>query len=58
VRAACYDRNLGGRDMDWAIAQHLAEDFKATFKMVSLVSKRCTCRRFVLCTSKNSGVKQ
>ncbi|KAG5189610.1 heat shock protein 70 [Tribonema minus] len=33
VKSTCYDRNLGGRDMDWAIAQHLADDFKAKTKM-------------------------
>ncbi|CAM9096880.1 unnamed protein product [Chrysoparadoxa australica] len=29
VKSSCYDRDLGGRDFDWAIAQHLADEFKA-----------------------------
>ncbi|CAB1106414.1 HSP70 [Ectocarpus sp. CCAP 1310/34] len=29
VKSAAFDSNLGGRDMDWAIAQHAADEFKA-----------------------------
>lgn len=28
VKSAAFDSKLGGRDMDWAIAQHAAEEFK------------------------------
>ena len=35
MKSACYDRMLGGRDMDWAVAQFLADDFKAKTKLVS-----------------------
>lgn len=40
VKSACYDRMLGGRDMDWAIAQNLADDFKAKFKLDARASKK------------------
>lgn len=29
VKSAAYDSKLGGRDMDWAIAQHAADEFQA-----------------------------
>ncbi|CAM9292853.1 unnamed protein product [Ectocarpus sp. 12 AP-2014] len=29
VKSAAFDSKLGGRDMDWAIAQHAADEFKA-----------------------------
>lgn len=29
VKSAAYDSALGGRDMDWAVAQHAADEFKA-----------------------------
>jgi molecular chaperone DnaK (HSP70) len=35
VKSACYDRMLGGRDMDYVVAEHLADDFKAKTKLVS-----------------------
>ena len=29
VKSAAFDSKLGGRDMDWAIAQHAADEFQA-----------------------------
>lgn len=35
MKSAAFDSKLGGRDMDWAIAQHAAEEFKAKTGNVS-----------------------
>lgn len=29
MKSAAFDSKLGGRDMDWAIAQHAADEFQA-----------------------------
>lgn len=33
VKATAYDRNLGGRDIDYALVQHFAEEFKTKYKI-------------------------
>ena len=36
VKSAAFDSNLGGRDIDWAIAQHCADEFQAKTGKVCL----------------------
>jgi heat shock protein 4 len=33
VKSTAFDRNLGGRDIDYALVQHFAEEFKAKYKI-------------------------
>lgn len=37
VKSAAFDSKLGGRDIDWAIAQHCADEFQAKTGKVCLV---------------------
>jgi heat shock protein 4 len=33
VKSAAYDRNIGGRDIDYALVNHFSEEFKAKYKI-------------------------
>lgn len=33
VKSTAYDRNLGGRDIDYALVKHFAEEFKGKYKI-------------------------
>lgn len=41
VKSAAFDSKLGGRDMDWAIAQHAADEFQAKTGKVSSREQLC-----------------
>ena len=36
MKSAAFDSRLGGRDIDWAIAQHCADEFQAKTGKVRL----------------------
>ncbi|ESK84674.1 heat shock protein [Moniliophthora roreri MCA 2997] len=44
VKSTAYDRNLGGRDIDFALVRHFAEEFKAKYKIDVLSSPKATFR--------------
>ncbi|KZT22556.1 heat shock protein 70 [Neolentinus lepideus HHB14362 ss-1] len=44
VKATAYDRHLGGRDIDYALVQHFAEEFKEKYKIDVLSSPKATFR--------------
>mmetsp|Transcript_11422 Transcript_11422/g.17001 ORF Transcript_11422/g.17001 Transcript_11422/m.17001 type:complete len:786 (+) Transcript_11422:85-2442(+) len=44
VKSNCYDRTLGGRDMDRAIANYLAEDFLSRYKIDPRESKKAALK--------------
>ncbi|KAF8546809.1 actin-like ATPase domain-containing protein [Imleria badia] len=45
VNSAAYDRHLGGRDIDYALLQYFAEEFKTIYKIDVLSSPEATfCR--------------
>jgi heat shock protein 4 len=49
VKAAAYDRHLGGRDIDYALLQHFATQFKTKYKIDVLSSPKATFRLAVGC---------
>ncbi|KAF8547383.1 heat shock protein 70 [Imleria badia] len=49
VKSAAYDRHLGGRDIDYALLQYFAEEFKTKYKIDVLSSPRATFRLGVGC---------
>ncbi|GJE90018.1 HSP70-domain-containing protein [Phanerochaete sordida] len=44
VKAAAYDRHVGGRDIDYALVQHFAEEFKTKYKIDVLSNPKATFR--------------
>ncbi|WVQ82723.1 hypothetical protein IAT38_004855 [Cryptococcus sp. DSM 104549] len=44
VKATAYDRQFGGRDFDYALVQHFAEEFKAKYKVDVLSSPKAIFR--------------
>jgi heat shock protein 4 len=44
IRSAAYDRNIGGRDIDYALVQHFAEEFKTKYKIDVLSNPKATFR--------------
>ncbi|PFH45190.1 hypothetical protein AMATHDRAFT_71930 [Amanita thiersii Skay4041] len=44
VKTTAYDRNLGGRDIDYALLKHFAEEFKSKYKIDVLSSPKATFR--------------
>ncbi|TFK53745.1 heat shock protein 70 [Heliocybe sulcata] len=44
VKATAYDRHLGGRDIDYALVQHFAEEFKEKYKIDVLSNPKATFR--------------
>ncbi|KAF8444930.1 HSP70-domain-containing protein [Boletus edulis BED1] len=49
VKAAAYDRHLGGRDIDYALLQHFAAEFKTKYKIDVLSNPKATFRLAVGC---------
>ncbi|KAL0581470.1 adenyl-nucleotide exchange factor sse1 [Marasmius crinis-equi] len=44
VKSTAYDRNMGGRDIDYALVRHFAEQFKAKYKIDVLSNPKATFR--------------
>ncbi|KAF8666243.1 hypothetical protein AX14_006509, partial [Amanita brunnescens Koide BX004] len=44
VISTAYDRNLGGRDIDYALLKHFAEEFKSKYKIDVLSNPKATFR--------------
>jgi heat shock protein 4 len=44
VKSTAYDRNLGGRDIDYALVQHFSAEFKAKYKIDVLSNPKATFR--------------
>ncbi|KAK7052353.1 heat shock protein [Favolaschia claudopus] len=44
IKSAAYDRNLGGRDIDYALVQHFSEEFKGKYKIDVLSNPKATFR--------------
>ena len=49
VKSAAYDRHLGGRDIDYALLQHFATEFKTKYKIDVLSNPKATFRLAVGC---------
>ncbi|KAI9442465.1 heat shock protein [Lactarius indigo] len=46
VKNAAYDMHLGGRDIDYALVQHFAEEFKTKYKIDVLSNPKATFRLY------------
>ncbi|KAG0142877.1 hypothetical protein CROQUDRAFT_135313 [Cronartium quercuum f. sp. fusiforme G11] len=44
VKGFAYDRHFGGRDLDYALVQHFAEEFKEKYRIDVLANKKATFR--------------
>ncbi|KAF7369015.1 Heat shock protein [Mycena venus] len=44
VKSAAYDRNLGGRDIDYALVKHFSEEFKGKYKIDVMSNPKATFR--------------
>lgn len=44
VKATAYDRNVGGRDIDYALVQHFAEEFKTKYKIDVMANPKAMFR--------------
>ncbi|KAH9484808.1 Heat shock protein hsp88 [Psilocybe cubensis] len=44
VKSTAYERNLGGRDIDYALMQHFAKEFKTKYKIDVLSNPKATFR--------------
>jgi heat shock 70kDa protein 4 len=44
VKATAYDRHIGGRDIDYALVRHFAEEFKTKYKIDVLANPKATFR--------------
>lgn len=44
VKSTAYDRNFGGRDFDFALVQHFAEEFKTKYKIDVMSSPKAVFR--------------
>jgi heat shock protein 4 len=44
VKSTAYDRNFGGRDFDYALVQHFAEEFKTKYKIDVMSSPKAVFR--------------
>lgn len=49
VKSYAYDSNLGGRDIDYALVEHFAKEFKTKYKVDVLSSPKATFRLFAGC---------
>lgn len=49
VKSSAHDRHLGGRDIDYALLQHFAAEFKIRYKIDVLSSPKATFRLAVGC---------
>ncbi|KAI0044630.1 heat shock protein 70 [Auriscalpium vulgare] len=46
VKSTAYDHHLGGRDIDYALVQHFAEEFKGKYKIDVLSNPKATFRLY------------
>ncbi|KAI0305485.1 heat shock protein 70 family [Multifurca ochricompacta] len=46
VKSTAYDTHLGGRDIDYALVQHFAEEFKAKYRIDVLSNPKATFRLY------------
>ncbi|KAJ7232076.1 heat shock protein 70 family [Mycena rebaudengoi] len=44
VKSAAYDRNIGGRDIDYALVKHFSEEFKTKYKIDVMSNPKATFR--------------
>ncbi|KAH8916751.1 heat shock protein 70 [Atractiella rhizophila] len=44
VKGTAYDRHFGGRDIDWALVEHFAEEFKSKYKIDVKSNKKAVFR--------------
>ncbi|KAJ7176556.1 heat shock protein 70 family [Mycena filopes] len=44
VKSAAYDRNVGGRDIDYALVKHFSEEFKTKYKIDVMSNPKATFR--------------
>lgn len=44
VKATAFDKNFGGRDFDWALIQHFAQEFKTKYKIDVMSSPKAIFR--------------
>ena len=44
VKSTAYDRNLGGRDIDYALLEHFSKEFKTKYKIDVMSSPKATFR--------------
>ncbi|PPQ80483.1 hypothetical protein CVT25_001749 [Psilocybe cyanescens] len=44
VKSTAYERNLGGRDIDYALVKHFAEEFKTKYKIDVMSNPKATFR--------------
>ncbi|KAJ7078389.1 heat shock protein 70 family [Mycena crocata] len=44
VKSAAYDRNIGGRDIDYALVKHFSDEFKTKYKIDVLSNPKATFR--------------
>lgn len=49
VKSTAYDRNLGGRDIDFALVRHFAAEFKEKYKIDVLSNPKATFRLVAMC---------
>ncbi|KAJ7621125.1 heat shock protein 70 family [Roridomyces roridus] len=49
VKSAAYDRNLGGRDIDYALVRHFSEEFTTKYKIDVLSNPKATFRLAAAC---------
>ncbi|KAF9241769.1 heat shock protein 70 family [Melanogaster broomeanus] len=49
VKGSAYDRHLGGRDIDYALLQHFAKEFKTKYKIDVMSNPKATFRLAVGC---------
>ncbi|EJD02916.1 heat shock protein 70 [Fomitiporia mediterranea MF3/22] len=49
VKATAYDRNLGGRDIDYALVRHFAKEFKEKYKIDVLSNPKAVFRLSASC---------
>ncbi|EJU04335.1 heat shock protein 70 [Dacryopinax primogenitus] len=49
VKSTAYDRHFGGRDFDYALVQHFAEEFKGKYKIDVLGNPKATFRLATAC---------
>ncbi|KZO95492.1 heat shock protein 70 [Calocera viscosa TUFC12733] len=49
VKSTAYDRHFGGRDFDYALVQHFAEEFKGKYKIDVLSSPKAVFRLATAC---------
>lgn len=49
VKSTAYERNLGGRDIDYALVEHFSKEFKTKYKIDVMSNPKATFRLFAGC---------